>query len=485
MKKNFYIIFLSLSLFLLSCEKEVFTSIVEPANYAIGKMLVETNPSGFNIYVDNKNMGLKTPDTVKWLLPGQRKLTIKNELYPDTSINLNVSEVSLTKVKIDVTLNPRFYAKLYLKSNPNASRVSLNGKPTNFITPAYLTSLTPGNYKITFSKNECRSDSVTLKIKGGMWTEYVMELEDTSNAVDYRIKNSKIISDYLLCVLVDNNNIKWIGSSDKGLFSYDGKVFTSYSNYIPSNRINHLFLDSKNRMWISTSTGLYYKEGNSFNSFDVKLANKYITYVNEDKLGNIWICTTDGLFIFENNILKEIDTHNSSIVYKSFSCIVFDKNNKAWIGTDYYQLVSYYKGSWVLESIASQEELPEGLGPSVSSVIVNSNQNILAFVYGDPRNSAANKLIQFDPTKSSWSVFDLKQQFPIQIVSMKLDSNNDLWASSKEGLLRYSNIKAPILFNTYDYSFYSKYCTGSHMDKNKIVWVTTMGGGLIKLKKGF
>jgi len=68
-----------------SCKKELFQGITEPDRIHTSNLFIKSTPDSLRIYVDHKFLGAFSPDTVSWLPSGSHKITLKHELYPDTS----------------------------------------------------------------------------------------------------------------------------------------------------------------------------------------------------------------------------------------------------------------------------------------------------------------------------------------------------------------------------------------------------------------
>ncbi|NCS87250.1 MAG: PEGA domain-containing protein, partial [Ignavibacteria bacterium] len=83
---NYLILVFILGLSLSSCEKEVSVSTNEKESENHAKIFINSKPAGAKIYLDGKNTGYITPDTVKWLLAGEYKVTLKKEYFKDTNV---------------------------------------------------------------------------------------------------------------------------------------------------------------------------------------------------------------------------------------------------------------------------------------------------------------------------------------------------------------------------------------------------------------
>ena len=476
------IILISLvTILLISCDKEVFTGIVETTATEFGKVYITTNPQGYQVYIDNKNWGIVTPDTVLWLTIGNHKLSLKREYFSDSSMVIVAEKNKVQSVSIDMMKNPRFYANINCVSNPSGASIYLNDQPTGKITPAVINKVYPGNLEVKFKRSGCRDDSVNMKIGGGQFIKVSRDLNDTTRGVDYRTINTKIFSDVLSKVVIDKYNNKWIGSIDHGLMKFDGQNWTSFENtgIIKSKMILDLLIDSKDRLWVATANGLSVFDGMTWQTLDNKLPSNTVNALEEDIYGNIWIGTVSGLVKYNNSTFQLFNT-SSGMPENWINCIASDKNGSLWLGTNNFGVVKFSNNSWT-----SYTSLAMNLDPTISNYIpaltFDNKGNLWAFHLGNPKAGTMSALTKFGG--SNWEKINLPLQFSLEVVSFNVDSDNNIWIASKEGLVIYNETKQIKWFNTFEYGLYVKHCTSSAIDKNSDVWITTMGGGLVKLKK--
>ena len=104
--------------------------------------------------------------------------------------------------------------------------------------------------------------------------------------------------------MLDSNENLWVATpSGVSVLKKGDSKFTAYyhlaqySNTIPSDFINCLFEDSKNRIWIGTFSGLckYNPESNDFQRIDPGFPASNICSVEEDREGNLWVCSVAGI----------------------------------------------------------------------------------------------------------------------------------------------------------------------------------------------
>lgn len=480
MKKLVLTIFVIVSF--ISCEKEVFTGLVENNITEFAKVFVSSNPAGYKVYIDNKYMNVTSPDSIKFVKEGNHKLTLKHDLFSDSSMNIEVTKLSTLSVNIDMMENPRFYAKVNCSSNPSGAKIYLNNIATNLVTPATLTKIYPGEVEIKFSKNQCRDDVVLINLKGNESSTIYRQLNDTTRGVDFRSTNTNPMSDVLTKVVVDKFNNKWVGSLDKGLLRFDNKKWNSYEQVITSNHVTALLIDSRNRLWVGTSIGLSCYDGISWTSYSDQLPALVVTAIKEDLTGNIWIGTVGGLVKYDNSAFQKFTQSSSNLPDEKITCIAFSKANELWVGTSTSGVIRYTNNTWIVQSRIRDYLVGGDVALLVNDMTVDNKGNIWAYLLGDPKEGTRSALIK--NAGSTWNEFALPTQFPMTINSFNVDSENNIWISATGGLIKYNETASIKLYNTIDYNFYSQNCTSSTIDKNGDVWVTTLGGGIIKLKKG-
>jgi signal transduction histidine kinase/ligand-binding sensor domain-containing protein len=197
------------------------------------------------------------------------------------------------------------------------------------------------------------------------------------NAQDFKFAFDQINSkqglshNTVTTITKDHRGLMWIGT-EKGLNCYNGysiKVYEKNSkdtSSISSNRINCLFEDSKERLWVGTITGglnLYNRNTDSFLSFmhrendSNSIAGNNIEFIVEDSKGNIWIgdqeaglslipTDTNGLISFKTfTQRKEKNVPGSN----NLTFLHEDKNYNIWIGTrdaGVYKAVEVSKGNY-------------------------------------------------------------------------------------------------------------------------------------------
>lgn len=132
----------------------------------------------------------------------------------------------------------------------------------------------------------------------------------------------------------------WLGTYD-GLYSHkDNKIkkIVIPSEDEKTQRINFLFKDRKNRIWIATEGGgcWVYKE-NRFHRIDRKNHSVSCNTIMEDRQGNIWLSTNVGCYVI-NNRTKQINRvttqAGTSLLEISNDLVISSTQNGAYLIRD-------------------------------------------------------------------------------------------------------------------------------------------------------
>src|SRR4051794_8968314 len=77
------------------------------------------------------------------------------------------------------------------------------------------------------------------------------------------------------------------------------RVFDTQSG-LPHNRVNRIYLDSRNFLWICTDDGLSRFDGRQFVNYTTAdgLPHKYVNAVLETRTGVFWVATDGGVSRF-------------------------------------------------------------------------------------------------------------------------------------------------------------------------------------------
>jgi ligand-binding sensor domain-containing protein len=137
-------------------------------------------------------------------------------------------------------------------------------------------------------------------------------------------------------VLEDRKGNLWFATRDSGVYNYNGKSFQHFTTQqgLASNQVLHIYEDRAGIIWFGTGGGLSRYDGNSFRNFTTKEGhwNNDITTIIEDKTGKLWIGTRGDAFVFDGKTFTTL-THKGKAFNNVWS-IIEDKKGNIWLGAD-------------------------------------------------------------------------------------------------------------------------------------------------------
>ncbi|OIP48667.1 MAG: hypothetical protein AUK46_00810 [Flavobacteriaceae bacterium CG2_30_31_66] len=289
----------------------------------------------------------------------------------------------------------------------------------------------------------------------------------------------------------EKNGFVWI-STQYGLNRYDGhsiKAYTKQNSNIVSNDISGLYLDSKNRIWLTTygsGLNLYDRINDTFISFKTTKNDKNsilsdrINTLIEDRNGNLLIGTEKGLSILNFEEKKfynyPFDEHKITNVVSIYE----DSNGRIWIGT-------FSSGVFLFDNQTKKfKNIPQENQQILSAINAISELNSDKIILG----TSGKGLLTIDLNNYKIADFfknddPLNENFKI-IRSMKKDSKGNLWVGTDGyGLfeLKHPNSKDPIVNNYMYNSQLSTSLAGNAIyviteDNNGSIWIGTAWNGI-------
>ena len=457
------------------CDKEVSSSPVEPPPPQ-GFIYINSLPDGFLIYQDGRNTGRVTPDSISYIKAGDYEITLRKKYFKDTSLVVSLNENQKFILVVDFISNPATYGNLFLQTEPEGAEILINDSSLNKVTPQTIENLFPGEYQIKFRLFNHRETEITAIVQSSRTNNYVEELRDTSEWVDYMISNSGIQSNLLTDIIVDNMNNKWFGTLNEGLIKYDEKVFTNYNTInssIPANKINCINIDNQNRIWIGTDNGIGILSGSNwtiYNAGNSELTSEIINTIRFDNSGNAWIGTAGNLVKFNGSIWYIYDEPAGK---DWINAIYIENESKLWLGTK-------ADGIRTFENSAFDSLLQPVYGyPSntISSIAADQFSKIwFCFL---PDTAGRGGVSSWDG--SAFTNF-LLGTFDNNVNDIFIDAEDNKWISTSEGFVLFDSQNNSTEFNTLNSVITSNNVRASVRDHNGYVWITTMGGGLNKYK---
>lgn len=187
-------------------------------------------------------------------------------------------------------------------------------------------------------------DYGVIEFDGSQWTEYSKETKKL---------NMKFVKD----IAIDRRGTRWIGVTLSGLVQAEGrgdwKKFTAAESDLLSDFILFVVIDSQNRKWIGTNEGLCVLDGNGWESFTMRnspLPSNNVTAMVIDPKGVKWIGTLGGLCRFENGEWTVHSTSNSPIPSDQINALAIDEGGSIWMATDKGVAVFDGRSNWHIYS---------------------------------------------------------------------------------------------------------------------------------------
>ena len=176
--------------------------------------------------------------------------------------------------------------------------------------------LFPGksNYKVNDMTRDS-ADALWIAHNGG-----VISIAGTDTTF-YKGENSGLPEEgRMLSIAVDSLNRKWFGTSQSGVYLYDGADWEEYdaeSSDLEDSRVKAITIDQDGFLWVGSQSGLNKFDGSSWVHYDdtdpqAGLPNKNIQALFTDADNNVWVGTNKGVFVFGSNaIMASFSLDNS------------------------------------------------------------------------------------------------------------------------------------------------------------------------------
>lgn len=260
------------------------------------------------------------------------------------------------------------------------------------------------------------------------------------------------------------------GQSEKKTIKYLG-VEDGLSN----NVVNSLYQDRFGFIWMGTYDGLNRYDGYNFKVFrnkwgnDNSLINNHIITLNGDSKDRVWIGTQKGISYFDYT-----DTKIHSVYYlnkaqnkvtAAINSISIGHNGDAYIATEAKGLLIVKNGTNKAHSLAIRNNSTY----SVKATNFDQNHTLWFFIK--------------DRGLYTWNNGQLKLAFSkIKGVTQLLnDENNQLWIGTENGLFIFD--KGARSLKRAPFKLSNENIMSLKMDKSKVLWIATDGGGITTYDK--
>ncbi|GAB6010975.1 hybrid sensor histidine kinase/response regulator [Viscerimonas tarda] len=307
----------------------------------------------------------------------------------------------------------------------------------------------------------------------------------------YTTHNSKLSSDYLLCITEDKSGEIWIGTEFAGiskisLSDYPVQVLYPNPNDVNDrdNSVRMIYQDTKGRFWLGTRSGnLHIYDSLFVRQQTHKIANGLPYCAGEDTKGNIWIGTRgDGLLVYPlsgSNAVRQYhlqDISKQDLTSDYVFDFTFDSKNRIWVA-------SFGGGLHYADINAPEVKFRKILGPSRSRTIMHdhtgwiwsgSDNGVVAFNPDEVIRDESKYLhFQFDPNNG-------KSINNNEVKAIYEDSRGRIWFGTTGGGLNLLVREKPI-----ERSWFKHYTSENGLSNEVIqsiledsegnIWVSTEG----------
>jgi ligand-binding sensor domain-containing protein len=302
-------------------------------------------------------------------------------------------------------------------------------------------------------------------------------------------EHPKLIKDIgngnLSYALQDKSGNIWFGTSDNGLYKYDGKSFSQFTvtNGLNSNDVYCLLEDKDGKIWIGTKAGPCLYDGKTFTKIQIPLPknlppnknplhqNHWVYSMMQAKSGKIWFVTIDGVYIYDG---------------KSFTQFIIDEAANGFLtSNDKVERILEDKEGNIWFGGRTNEGVYRDDGTSVTNLkpkdLFQNEPKAKAHTWGWPQFQDKNGNIWFSNwggayryDGKSFTSFTKKDGLPVEVTRIIEDKKGNLWFGSSSGLSRYDG-KSFTLFKD---GLINPWIWTILEDKTGNLWVGTRGTGL-------
>lgn len=309
----------------------------------------------------------------------------------------------------------------------------------------------------------------------------------------------------MVCSIIeDTDHTLLVGVNGSGLnrFNPATGAFQRLLQDSCSNRIHHLLLDSKNRLWVgSWDKGIYIYDRLSKrivhhvnNNLQGSLSQNQIESIFEDREGNFWIGTDNGLCLMPFSTdpfsaapfitYRHNEFESSSLLSNSIKAFLMDKQNRVWIGSYYGGINIYNKSAAKFLPVRNKPWSPSSLSDNnVFSFAEDKQGNLWVGTDGGGLNLLTESITEIGRDNFKKVPIELDGKPVNKIKCLETDRQGNLWIGTWGSGIFKLNTK------TYSYEHYGTHPTlGKGISADEVLtikadsldnlWIGAFNGGL-------
>ena len=242
-------------------------------------------------------------------------------------------------------------------------------------------------------------------------------------------------------------------------------------NELPGTRIQAVFKDRENMLWIGTNRGLVRWAGGKLDRLPITdpLASASILSLMEDREGNLWAGTeSDGLHILRDQRFRIFGTREG-LTSDATTTVVEGANGKIWVGTNGGGLNAIERSGGVTGAVRAYSVRDVLLSDVILSLAAAPNGDLWV---GTP--DGLNR-IRGSAVDAYTSADGLPDDF---IRSLLVDGDGSLWIGTRHGLAHLTGSPAHIQLETFTQAngLGSDLVGAMARDSRGDLWVATFAG---------
>lgn len=374
----------------------------------------------------------------------------------------------------------------------------------------------PLRFKTLNGETEISTSIETMQVdsQGSVWIgttqKGIIKIDGNENG-RYELETFNITGKRIMSLLETPRKTILCGTENAGMFEMDrnGSVINHYVNRkfeegdLKSNSIWDLFLDNKNRIWISyynNGLGLYDTFFDKFQDIESKtnyvnsLQSSSVTGISEDGKGRLWIGMDGGgidvydnmsktfthLLDKENPIATGLDAPDVQTIYR-------DSKGNLWVGTWNFGIYYLEKGS--NEFINYSMDNTDGVLQTNRILSFSEDADGILWI-----GTFSSGIYSLDPSSNKITSYTNTNFLVNKIAysdvrSVYVDSEDNIWIGGNAGLFKLTKTKNNIKIEVLTHRLREGLQTGNNFtglvlqiyeDSKKNIWIGTDATGLYK-----
>lgn len=306
-------------------------------------------------------------------------------------------------------------------------------------------------YTVTDGLPTTYSSSIAHDSYNNIWigTNSGLVKFDGNNFFVYDTHNSKIFSDDIINIKIDDDNNIWVLSrldSRSALTKYDGTVWVNYeikstNNQNPNRHCTGLELITSTDIWCTSADKIFHFDGVSFEEIvlNVLPPPNFIWGIASDKNGNFWLSGDFGQIFHFDRMSKKVDKTIQIDDFQTLS-IAVDFENKLWVSGSMgvWEINESQITKFDVDSLVHYPLVGNITKDTVGSLWLGCGTSLSAIP--GAINSGGGGIIQLDPVNGEFiSTYLINGPLTGNISDIDFDQNGGVYYSTSYGLAIFKN----------------------------------------------